>query len=348
MRNEDIVKLEQQIKELRQEQRYEEALVLCETVDNINVDLQRIKILLELVRMNKQKYFDKLEEANRLCDKYADDRRFIEKRKNIESLTKIVENEEATFLLTMLHFDSLELDDIDRSKLVEWDRFLLKIAYYHKYQKNNGLKFIKELKRKFQDDKDKIKVLNNLQNYVASKKTFFDPCLYTKYLKCTVDLTLDHLIKEKKEEPPVKKEKTVINIQPPVKKQEIKPEPKKEVSSFVSSTGKRVNNRYSQNNLLNKNNDNSIKVEVLLIKDVFAEEVLSIQKYLYVMMNDFSQQTKAIKAWDKFEYLINKKIDDKKALSDMINLLTRISKKDNLIIENYNPEKYQKMLAKKQ
>lgn len=101
---------------------------------------------------------------------------------------------------------------------------------------------------------------------------------------------------------------------------------------------------YSQYLGIQTKKENKIVIESnLLIKDLFKEQVLEISKYLYVKMQGVKTQAKAIKAWDRFEVLINKPVTDKESLKRMIELLKRIEKSDEIEI-NLNEKKYAKYI----
>ena len=65
-----------------------------------------------------------------------------------------------------------------------------------------------------------------------------------------------------------------------------------------------------------------------LIKDIFKEEILEIKHYIYSNMQSTGIRKKknAIKAWDIFDNMINKKISDTDSLCRFIHILDMADK----------------------
>lgn len=114
---------------------------------------------------------------------------------------------------------------------------------------------------------------------------------------------------------------------------------KKESKKYIVQGGGVTNNRYNhQKNKESKKEENeskSKKVDNVLIKDVFSQQVEEVEKYLYVKMqsNDCPTQQKAIKTWDIFENMINKPINDQNNLRKFLNFIKRVAESNTLEIE---------------
>lgn len=277
---------------------------------------------------------------------------------NKESETKRQETDktqdDVTTLLTKIYCGISSIDEIQNTNLDSFTKDILKIAYYDKQNRNDtGVSFIKKIKHTYKDEVSKIKILNNLQGIVSSKKGIFDYKNYAKYLDCTIDSNLAIKIFEsqkeeyisqtnnielRKEEPKIKEKISSTKVEPTIKK-----------DTNISFVGNKVNSRYSSNEVIKARtlNTNVNTIEpTLLIKHYFEDEILEIGKILYVQMQDEERQKDAIKAWDKLEVLINKDVNDKVALTRMINLLERINQNCDGVFIEYDKNKCKKLLDK--
>lgn len=100
--------------------------------------------------------------------------------------------------------------------------------------------------------------------------------------------------------------------------------------------------RDSKNNIVQENNSQSGISKKILIKDVFADELFEIGKYIYIKMGNPNTKKDAIKAWDKLEDLSYQPITNKKALLKIIKLIKIHSQYSDSII--YSEKKYSKYL----
>lgn len=83
-----------------------------------------------------------------------------------------------------------------------------------------------------------------------------------------------------------------------------------------------------------------------LIKDVFSAEVNAIATYLYVKMQGRLSQKNAVKAWDNFEELINRPINDEESLLKVLALF-EVSNKQNLTNIDLNGKKVRQIVYKR-
>ena len=364
----NITKLQSEVKKLVKDGELVEALKLIDSCDMVSkqLDIQKASILYRMGTLKS------LVDAKELYGKYLDDNYVlplynkvvsaIKVRKNGKSLNfhkkrsipknklniKDNENEKliAKSLLTKLYCDSITLDEINNSDISDYNKTVLTIAYYEKYNKKTGLSYIKKKKNEYSDDKEKIKVINFLtERLKISKKSFFDVSLYSKYIGCYIDseeaIRILETSKQNALEPKINTNvngKTKNNCQLPSAKKE------KKQSTIISRECTRVSSRYSNVQNINVTTNNIVDKEVL-IKDVFSDEVFEIGKHLYVRMRNLETRDIAIAAWDNLEVLINKPITDKYALGRIIYIIKRIEKLSLLDIQ-YNENKIKKHLNK--
>jgi len=315
-----------EIRSLINQKKFNEALILCNDPRNINdktIQNQKVKILLLMFEENNNQ--ELLNEALTICNRYNGFEIFDCQRNRIKKYMSTNKDSEVTNILTNIYFGTISKDIIEESNVNSWEKELLLISFYEKNNKKVGIKYLKNIKSKYQGNKEKTKILNLLYERLISKKyILFDISIYSNYLNCTIN---PDLIKNTKDEYTIK-EVDVKNIQMLDVKVEHKE--KKEIrSKIVGCTGNVRFNRYNSSNLkngINKDLKESEKKEIkkIYIKDLFRKEVLEIGIYLYIQMNNDKNYKRAVEAWDKFDYLINKPSDDKEALSRMISLLRRI------------------------
>lgn len=287
---------------------------------------------------------------------------------NVTEISKINDKkiDNNTIILTRIYCDDITLEEIDDYDLAEFNKEVLKIAYYDKQKRyNSGLTLVKQLKTKYKEKPNKTKILNNLQNLMTSKKGFFDSKIYSNYLYCTVDSKLSLKIFEQKKQDEIFKEE-IQKLVTQKSKKEIKKETSKKVEIStkktetiskvdtkvkndinVTFTGNNINSRHSNNKQSQKQNESKKQEQFVPIKTYFEEEILEIGKILYVEMQNLERQKDAITAWDKLEVLINKDVNDKEALIRMINLLERINKNCDGVLIDYDKNKCMKLLEKK-
>ncbi len=254
-------------------------------------------------------------------------------------------------LLTRIAYDNISLEEIQNSEIDEFNKIVLTIAYYEKYNKKAGVSYIKNLK-KHETDAKKIKVLNKLFERVSTKKMIlFDTIVYSQIIGYDIDASLKHDILKRKKEEQIKEKEERDNyvLNQSVQKQEKKVE--QAINSIENTIiqksiplEKKVERTAKKVNVVQKPIKNVQKVKSintnLLIKDVFSHEVAEICKVIYVQMNNVYQSKDAVKAWDNFELLIEKPISDKEALKRMIKIINKLSDTLDLRVDKKRYEKY--------
>lgn len=335
----DRLPVSTQIKLLIIEEDYKSVLELCNKPENIedkNIQEQKVKVL--LLEYEKTQNNELLEQALKICQSNDDIKSFDRYRKKIESYIKNTNiNKKLTVLLTNIYYETISIEEIKNSEVEEWEKALLLICYYEKNNKKAGLTYLKKLKVEYQEKKEKLKILNILYDRLNSKKNrIFDVSIYSKYLGCTIDQNCIKTVEHRKNDIEkinsntlsATKESNQIDTKSIVPKQQ------------NHSTNVKYNryNRYSniKNNKPETTKLADLTIKKIYIKDIFPREVLEIGKYLYVEMNDIKNQRNAIKAWDNFECLINKTIDDVQAMNRITRILQKFQKEGLLSqTENY-------------
>ncbi|MBE6147195.1 MAG: hypothetical protein E7168_02545 [Firmicutes bacterium] len=329
--------------------RLEEALEICSQdcyEKNMYIQSERIKILVQM---------DRIGAAFKLCDKYAPKSGKIKKLRyklirlcqNTDYYFEDVKNSNTTELvsnlLTRIYCDDLSLEELEsrQEELLEWQYFILKVAYYEKKNKKNGLLFIKENKDNFKDT-DQQKKINLLLERLKNNKglMLFDTAVYCDILKCSFDFQLQQAILESQKELSLKEEEKVIErkIVEPKNEEIIKQKEKVEVTPKRVVHNLELNDKskyiiYSGVNLnqtLPKHKKNVVKEKepekekVVSIGSVYQAEIEEIRKILYLEMRDVNRRKAAVLAWDRLECLADSSIDDIDKLERMENLLIRL------------------------
>lgn len=231
--------------------------------------------------------------------------------------------------ITRIYANCADIEAIRGALVTEWEKDILLCAYYEKYNKIVGVSFIKALKKKYQEEPDKKKVLNQLMDRMVVKKNIsFDIVVYSRVLKGTINFESIPIIQEEydqKERERMKKQKTEEQV---LTKKPIGETPKKAPKiperRMIISEGQRVTPRYSQ--LANVNHQTvQNNTRDLLIKEVFAEEIFQIGKALYSQLSVPENRLRGVKAWDRLERLKEKSSKDKKALRDILEIIASIN-----------------------
>ncbi|MBO5096257.1 MAG: hypothetical protein J6B98_05235 [Bacilli bacterium] len=346
----DLTKISKHICILAEQDKIDEAIKLCEEhKDNPNIQLQHIKLLVK-----KQDYV----KALRICNYYLfkdvyliqyakakilyDLKRYKEALdvinnpifENNEAADKLKEdikikgimNDTISELYTRVYLDTITLSELDGYDIDEFEKLVLKILYYEKRKLPGILKDIKEAKIKYSEDKEKLRALNEFYSKFQSKKfLYINYSVYTSLLGVNLndEMIEKHNSEKKYEVKPIKR--VVLE---PVKKEENKYEEyiPRQINRVhkVTKTKKPVQEQVKPVVEVVKKEKKPINLEGIKIKDVFHNEIIEIQKYLYVQMN-LDQTKKTTDIWDRFSILIDKNVTDYKALSRFVEIATIIN-----------------------
>ena len=318
--------LSQKITILTQQNRYEEALNVCNLEicrTCLPIVSQKITILTQLGR-----YKEALSECTE--ERCKQEYTFSIYKTKLQNKLKdsVLQPKYSMFsdILTRIYTNDIKVEEFSQLQDYSWEQLILLIAYYEKNNVKLGIQLIKEQLPQYENDIPKKKVLNQLKARLISKKSkIYDITIYSNIL-CTyinTDLALELMQKQQnQQETPV-----VMTSEPdpclPVSKPMTKEKSKKS-SHMIAVTGVK-NNRYTQSST----SHSSIKlsntsVQDVHIKDVFQEEFLEIERYLYCAMQQMKTQRKAIQAWDILEQIGENSIYNKRAFHQMVNLLYRL------------------------
>lgn len=308
-----------------------------EALDECNKEINSDKKVIQFRKAKLLREFNRIDEALEICDKYATtDPEYVKKDKFVElrrriirdlnAKTNLIDTKEA-ILLTKIYANKIKKEEIENSDIDEWKKALLLLAYYEKINKSEGLRLIKKLKVENFNNTDRIRRLNDFYSKFSSKKSkLTDIGKYEELLGCRVNFDLAMQLNNQEEKVEKKVEDTTTT-QLRVENKKSKKEKKQKV--MVGSTGTVVNSRYANTNNSsnsNKSANTSDKKEnqVVLIKDYFRTEVDEVRKYLYRSMADDSSRRSATNAYDLFENMVNKSVEDKAALTRFRNLLEKM------------------------
>lgn len=337
--------------------RYKEALEICDKESFLDNEFVQFQKVLTLSKMSR--YDEALEICNRA--NYRQNKYFKSQKNVIKSLKNSAlelntyELTEKAKILTKIYANVEKLFEINNSNIEYFDKQILLIAFYEKHNRFAGVKLIKELKNKVVE-LDKIRILNNLLARLNAKKKKFDIGVYEEILKTKVSFTyLEELTENKKNEEmkeyvieerktvPLKNIINTFNTQLTKKDKKIKET--KEEKNFVGQNGQFTNNRYNTVKTKNESKKEIIKekeekqtvkkTDKIILKEVFEPQIEEVQKYLYIKMQstDLKTTRNAIKAWDIFDNMINKSINDRENLERFLHLLKKIACSEELEIE---------------
>lgn len=330
----------QYIKILVKQKDYIEALKICNLpqFENIQlIQLEKAKILLEL-----RKYDDALEVVNNSIfennEKVEELKEEIEKKSNRKYISE---------LYTKIYLDIARLDEINNSDIDEFKKLILKILYYEKHKLPFNLNEIKKAKQLYGDNKERLNALNEFYSKFQNRKfLYINYSLYSSLLR--VDLNKE-MIEKYNNEKKYELKKTNKVVLEPVKLKKVKQSNIKYVTPIVQNDEsikyrKKKKNKVKPQKVIEtkvKQEKKSIDLDKIKIKDVFSQEVIEVQKYLYVQMN-LIKNKQTIDIWDRFSVLIEKSVSDYKALNRFIDIATIVNNNCSYInvdVETLNNKK---------
>lgn len=233
-------------------------------------------------------------------------------------------------LLTKIYIGNITLEEINTSSLDEYAKIVLTTTYYNRFNCKMGISYLKQVKKQYIDDPNMVKKINILYQYLSDSHNanIVDYIFYASLLNCSIlyskieelqkEEVKEEIIVEDKEE--ISKPKDSIDPKESISKKEPKKEPKYIVSSPMISTNKSKTKKVKKDN----------ETKEVTISDLLYDDVLAVKKYLYCEMNKTNNQANAIKAWDIFDELTSKSINDKQALTKVINILEKFQNVDEL------------------
>lgn len=277
-------------------------------------------------------------------------------------------------LITRLYVGVLTLEEIDNADLSNFDKILLKICYYDKYNHANGLRYIKSIKSSITDDKMR-KTINNFRTRLESKRTyFFDIDIYKKYIsgidfnyaqnlqreiqeKTQLELERKRILEEKNSERTTRSDSLVtVPKKENIQSEKVLVSNTREVEKVKEAEEEKeiptppiINTKQSNEEKVSKVKKKKKDIEesmVIKIKDAFANEVEIMAKYLYVEVNNLGTPA-AMKAFDIFDSIINQDVNNISALEKFERLVLKFSQ-DKTIGLSYNAERFNRYLKKEQ
>ena len=252
-------------------------------------------------------------------------------------------------ILTRIYAEDIKVEEIEKSNISKWQKTMLVIAYYDKNNRKLGIEKAKEAKKEYVESPNKLKVINAiLENLKSKKAKVFSAEYYTRILDVTVDFELASKISEEKKameekentSPIIETKKELIGVKALEPKKE-KVETKTVVIGGNGITTNRFTSKGSNQTINTTNNSNNVhEAKVLLIKEVFDEEITELKKYIYSLTMGEDTRKDAVKAWDNLEGLIDKPITDKSALDKLLKVLKRLEEIQYLKIDKEKVKKY--------
>ncbi|MBO5475108.1 MAG: hypothetical protein J5982_01220 [Bacilli bacterium] len=372
----------------------EQALIL--TMDRPYIDypefnFYRINILIRLGQLDlalsiaEEKKFENFEPIQKQKMGLLEAIKIIneqEEKKKLENQVKIGQDDSVSqesqklkkMLITRLYVGVLTLEEIDNADLSNFDKILLKICYYDKYNHANGLRYIKSIKSSITDDKMR-KTINNFRTRLESKRNyFFDIDIYKKYIsgidfnyaqnlqreiqeKTQLELERKRILEEKNSERTTRSDSPVtVTKKENIQSEKVLVSNTREVEKVKEAEEEKeiptppiINTKQSNEEKVSKVKKKKKDIEesmVIKIKDAFANEVEIMAKYLYVEVNNLGTPA-AMKAFDIFDSIINQDVNNISALEKFERLVLKFSQ-DKTIGLSYNAERFNRYLKKEQ
>ena len=318
----DLVVQKEKINVLLAINEYEKALEIVnreEFKNDVYIILQKINILYMLEMYNEA--LTQYEKALKIPNFIGNQKllKAIKSQINNPKNKQVMKQEQNIDILveyiTRLYSNKIDIDMIKVSELTEWQKVILSIGYYEKFNKKYGIYYIKQIRNNYKDKE--YKILNQLLAMLSSKKNrLFDIDIYQKILNVTVKLSIVENLSYEKEETQTKPKEIVLP------KVEIIKEPKKIAETkYIVSIGNKVTAPITSNKEEAKPKENK---NIILVKDVLKEEVEEVQKYIYATLFyvPMDYVPKAMKAFDIFENMVYKEAT-KENVDRVLNLFNK-------------------------
>lgn len=336
--------------------KYDEALEMCTncSFSSADIDYYKALILLKLGKKSNDKI--KLRQALAICNSYSEyDNGFSSIKREANILIQGIElrksrnnfpyNIAVNKIFTRVYYNDITSDEIKEADIPQFRKEIILLAYYEKNNRTVGLKYIKELKKKYNGDKTKTRLINPLyERFACKNKMLYDLGIYGSIINCSIDSNYKPISNNTCDVTYSNINDKNINVDLEKNGNVPKKVNNLNVSNYVSCQGKKVNSRYESvrtSNYKVRSKDTIKQENKILIKDIFSMEILEVQKELYLMMqsSDIKIRQNAIKAFDNFELLIEKSVNDTIALNKTLKLLKIL----NLVTdEDDNIKKYVK------
>lgn len=359
---------------------------------NILIRLGHLDLALDVASNEKFADFKPIQQQKKGLEEELRIRKEKEEKKALEEQAKInqtnaISNKTKQIkkaLITKLYVGVLTLEEIDSSDLSDFDKVLMTICYYDKYNHANGLRYIKSIKDLFNADQER-RIINNLRNRLENKRNnFFDIAVYRNYI-CSVDFNyasnLQRKIDEEKQLELERKREEERRVREEIAKYDapiIVPEniaiqhevatplqidTKEEIKEVVEEIKEipiepiikkqdpeeirvtKVKKKKKKEKEV-KQNDLRLDNSIVRIKDAFPSEVEIMGGCIYVEANN-SGTAAAMKAFDIFESIVEQDVNNKDALEKFERLVLKFSR-DKSIGLSYNEERFNKYLKKEQ
>ncbi len=340
----------QKIKILTKLVRYEEALALCENPEYVTdwvIQSQRITILIKLkryeealvlcenpkyisdqrIQFQKSKILNKLKEFEEsLCEPRQDVTNEIIQDKSANSFSSKVNTanyDEIYKLLSLIYFGSpkINVDMILESNMDMFSKIIVLFAYFDKVNRSGGFKYMKLYLKNVELDYAQSKVVAQCLERLKGKNAIFDIGFYNQIL-----LGYSVILFEKIEDDSVL-EISALNLKVEEKsevREEIPKQVEEEVLKEISveKTLKSNSVVVSPPKIKQKiNKKEKVKKKEPTLREYFFEEVLEIEKYIYIQMQCLETQSKAIKAWDRLEKITSSLLSDELAYQKLMHII---------------------------
>lgn len=201
--------------------------------------------------------------------------------------------------------------DINESKYKKWTKSLLMLAYYEKNNKHYAEKYLRVLKKEYEKDNMKKKMINKLQSRFNTDKKLESKEIYYNLLNCNIKEVEELIPVEEVKELTETKEIEVINLKPV----EEKP-------------------------VLDVNKIKFVEKRDYLIKEVFAREIIELEQRIYLELENPSRSRQAIKAWDRLQVIIEKPVTDQKYFMMIYNILIKLKNAGEISFDTQKVKKY--------
>lgn len=279
----------------------------------------------------------KLEKVEKLLEEISLDEEMLKRQTVVDN--KQDKKNLLNVIKTKLYCDDVTLDFLqqikqDKENLTDWERVVVLLAIYDK-QKNHksSEKVLKESKKSFENDVRKIKILNNLQNVILSKKPrAFDWSMFDKILGWQLDEDVHQEIKSKRESEKANgEERKRIEIEITRKKAEKKQDSTARVTkevNYITSPVQAIQpailiERAKPKRVNKKGHiEQEVKLQSQTIHTIFADELIQLKAKIA-----YKNQDDTMHDFDVTEIIENKPLTDFRAKMQTILLFRKYGMK---------------------
>ncbi len=109
---------------------------------------------------------------------FKDKKKFYSKKPNILGMERCVLAQQLGFI----YQGTFDVDKLGSLKIEPFEKDVLLLAYLHRNSKKEAQRIVKQKRIEYKEDKEKLKVFNQIQATLEKKQSYFDITLYSRLL----------------------------------------------------------------------------------------------------------------------------------------------------------------------